>query len=228
MKKGDEQFMGEVKRNMEGLKGNMGHSNDTDFGKSNDILTHSNGMVFGYGRVSTKDQNSARQKEALQNKCDVYFEDKMSGRNMERPEFQKMIEQLRPGDSVMVVSIDRLGRNLKELVELSSKLKDMGVNIVALNQGIDTSSKMGQLFYNFMALMSEMELMFIQERQREGIELAKREGRYKGRPLKELNDWEQLTKEVAEGKLSVERACQLLKISRSTFYRRKKQEEIDF
>ncbi len=220
--------MGEVKRNMEGLKGNMGHSNDTDFGKSNDILTHPNGMVFGYGRVSTKDQNSARQKEALQNKCDVYFEDKMSGRNMERPEFQKMIEQLRPGDSVMVVSIDRLGRNLKELVELSSKLKDMGVNIVALNQGIDTSSKMGQLFYNFMALMSEMELMFIQERQREGIELAKREGRYKGRPLKELNDWEQLTKEVAEGKLSVERACQLLKISRSTFYRRKKQEEIDF
>ena len=220
--------MGEVKRNMEGLKGNMGHSNDTDFGKSNDILTHPNGMVFGYGRVSTKDQNSARQKEALQNKCNVYFEDKLSGRNMDRPEFQKMIEQLRPGDSVMVVSIDRLGRNLKELVELSSKLKDMGVNIVALNQGIDTSSKMGQLFYNFMALMSEMELMFIQERQREGIELAKQNGRYKGRPLKKLDDWEQLSKEVAENKLSVERACQLLKISRSTFYRRKKLEEIDF
>ena len=220
--------MGEVKRNMEGLKGNMGHSNDTDFGKSNDILTHPNGMVFGYGRVSTKDQNSARQREALQNKCNVYFEDKLSGRNMERPEFQKMMEQLRSGDTVMVVSIDRLGRNLKELVELSSKLKDMGVNIVALNQGIDTSSKMGQLFYNFMALMSEMELMFIQERQREGIELAKQNGRYKGRPLKKLDGWEQLSKEVAENKLSVDRACQLLKISRSTFYRRKKNDEIDF
>ena len=185
-------------------------------------------MVFGYGRVSTKDQNSARQREALQNKCNVYFEDKLSGRNMDRPEFQKMIEQLRPGDSVMVVSIDRLGRNLKELVELSSKLKDMGVNIVALNQGIDTSSKMGQLFYNFMALMSEMELMFIQERQREGIELAKQNGKYKGRPLKKLDGWEQLSKEVAENKLSVDRACQLLKISRSTFYRRKKNDEIDF
>lgn len=220
--------MGEVKRNMEGLKGNMGHSNDTDFGKSNDILTQSNGMILGYGRVSTKDQNSARQREALQNKCNVYFEDKLSGRNMDRPEFQKMIEQLRSGDTVMVVSIDRLGRNLKELVELSSKLKDMGVNIVALNQGIDTSSKMGQLFYNFMALMSEMELMFIQERQREGIELAKQNGRYKGRPLKKLDGWEQLSKEVAENKLSVDRACQLLKISRSTFYRRKKLEEIDF
>ena len=208
--------------------GILTQNNDTNFGKSNDILTHPNGMVFGYGRVSTKDQNSARQKEALQNKCDVYFEDKMSGRNMDRPEFQKMIEQLRPGDSVMVVSIDRLGRNLKELVELSSKLKDMGVNIVALNQGIDTSSKMGQLFYNFMALMSEMELMFIQERQREGIELAKQNGRYKGRPLKKLDGWEQLSKEVAENKLSVDRACQLLKISRSTFYRRKKNDEIDF
>lgn len=213
--------MGEVKRNMTQDYG-------TDYGKSNDILTHSNGMVFGYGRVSTKDQNSARQREALQNKCNVYFEDKLSGRNMDRPEFQKMIEQLRPGDSVMVVSIDRLGRNLKELVELSSKLKDMGVNIVALNQGIDTSSKMGQLFYNFMALMSEMELMFIQERQREGIELAKQNGRYKGRPLKKLDGWEQLSKEVAENKLSVDRACQLLKISRSTFYRRKKNDEIDF
>ena len=206
----------------------MGQNNDTVLGKSNDILTQPKGMIFGYARVSTKEQNSARQKEALQDKCNVYFEDKLSGRNMKRPEFQKMMEQLRPGDTVMVISIDRLGRNLKELVELSSKLKEMGVNIVALNQGIDTNSKVGQLFYNFMALMSEMELMFIHERQREGIELAKREGRYKGRPLKKLSDWEQLTKEVAEGKLSVERACQLLKISRSTFYRRKKQEEIDF
>ena len=210
------------------MEHNMTQDYEKDMKQVNRILGQGSGTVFGYGRVSTKEQNSARQKEVLENKCDVYFEDKMSGRNMERPEFQKMIEQLRPGDSVMVVSIDRLGRNLKELVELSSKLKDMGVNIVALNQGIDTSSKMGQLFYNFMALMSEMELMFIQERQREGIELAKQNGRYKGRPLKKLDDWEQLSKEVAENKLSVERACQLLKISRSTFYRRKKLEEIDF
>ena len=66
------------------------------------------------------------------------------------------------------------------------------------------------------------------QRQREGIELAKQNGRYKGRPLKKLDGWEQLSKEVAENKLSVDRACQLLKISRSTFYRRKKLEEIDF
>ena len=210
------------------MEHNMTRGYETEMGQVKENMVWDSGTVYGYGRVSTKEQNSARQKEVLQNKCDVYFEDKLSGRNMDRPEFQKMIEQLRPGDSVMVVSIDRLGRNLKELVELSSKLKDMGVNIVALNQGIDTSSKMGQLFYNFMALMSEMELMFIQERQREGIELAKQNGRYKGRPLKKLDGWEQLSKEVAENKLSVDRACQLLKISRSTFYRRKKLEEIDF
>mgnify|MGYP002512532131 FL=1 len=213
---------------MEQDNGILTQSNGTDFDNPNEILTQSNGMVFGYARVSTKEQNSARQKEALQDKCNVYFEDKLSGRNMKRPEFQKMMEQLRPGDTVMVVSIDRLGRNLKELVELSSQLKEMGVNIIALNQGIDTSSKVGQLFYNFMALMADMEIMFIHERQREGIELAKKEGRYKGRPLKKLDEWEQISKEVAENKLSVERACQLLKISRSTFYRRKKFDQIDF
>ena len=206
----------------------MTQLNGTDYGKPNGTLTHSNGKIFGYGRVSTKDQNSARQRDALQDKCDVYLEDKMSGRNMERPEFKRMMEQLRPGDTIMVISIDRLGRNLKELVELSAELKEKGVNIVALNQGIDTSSQMGQLFYNFMALMAEMELMFIHERQREGIELAKQNGKYKGRPLKKLDDWEQISLEVQLGKLSVERACKLLNISRSTFYRRKRAEEIDF
>lgn len=184
-------------------------------------IRQNNGKVFGYGRVSTREQNPARQKEALQNKCDVYFEDKLSGRSMDRPEFKKMLAQLRPGDTVMVVSIDRLGRNTKELVNLFSQFKDDRINVIALNQGIDTNSKMGQVFSTLMAVFAELELEFIQERQREGIEVAKREGKYKGRPLKKLEDWEQISKEVDEGKLTVGRACKLLDISRSTFYRRK-------
>lgn len=184
-------------------------------------IRQNNGKVFGYGRVSTREQNPARQKEALQNKCDVYFEDKLSGRSMDRPEFKKMLAQLRPGDTVMVVSIDRLGRNTKELVNLFSQFKDDRINVIALNQGIDTNSRMGQAFSTLMAVFAELELEFIQERQREGIEVAKREGKYKGRPLKKLEDWEQISKEVDEGKLTVGRACKLLDISRSTFYRRK-------
>ena len=185
------------------------------------------GTVYGYGRVSTKEQNSARQKEVLQNKCDVYFEDKLSGKNMERPQFKEMFSLLKNGDTVVVVSIDRLGRNIKELVEFSSKLKEMGVNIIALNQGIDTHTKMGELFYNLMAIFADLELEFIKERQRAGIEVAKKEGRYKGRPIKELKDWEQISQEVDNKELSIERACKLLGISRSSYYRRKRLEEIN-
>ena len=195
---------------------------DTDMNQAFDTIPKGNEMIFGYGRVSTKEQNPARQREALKNRCDDYFEDKLSGRSMERPQFQRMLEQLRPGDTVLVLSIDRLGRNLRELIELSFQLKEKWVNIVVLSQRIDTSTKMGELFYTLLAVFADLELQFIKERQKEGIEVAKKEGKYTGRPLKQLEGWEQLSKEVDEGKLSVERACKLLNISRSTFYRRRK------
>ena len=195
---------------------------DTDMNQAFDTIPKGNEMIFGYGRVSTKEQNPARQREALKNRCDDYFEDKLSGRSMEHLLFQRMLEQLRPGDTVLVLSIDRLGRNLRELIELSFQLKEKGVNIVVLSQRIDTSTKMGELFYTLLAVFADLELQFIKERQKEGIEVAKKEGKYTGRPLKQLEGWEQLSKEVDEGKLSVERACKLLNISRSTFYRRRK------
>lgn len=200
---------------------------EKDMKQVKENMVWASGTVYGYGRVSTKEQNSARQKEVLQNKCDVYFEDKLSGKSMERPQFKEMLSLLKNGDTVVVVSIDRLGRNLKELVEFSSKLKDMGVNIVAINQGIDTHTKMGELFYNLMAIFADLELEFIKERQRAGIEVAKKEGRYKGRPIRELKDWEQISQEVDRKELSIDRACKLLGISRSSFYRRKKLEDIN-
>ena len=199
-------------------------TNIKDMKEPFETITKGSKMIFGYGRVSTKEQNPARQRDALKYKCDDYFEDKLSGRSMERPEFQKMLELLRSGDTVMVLSIDRLGRNLRELIELSFQLKEKGVNIVALSQGIDTGTKIGELFYTLLAVFADLELQFIKERQREGIEVAKKEGKYMGRPLKQLEGWEQLSKEVDEGKLSVDRACKLLNISRSTFYRRKRLE----
>ncbi len=206
---------------------NMTQDYEKDMKQVKENMVWASGTVYGYGRVSTKEQNSARQKEVLQNKCDVYFEDKLSGKSMERPQFKEMLSLLKNGDTVVVVSIDRLGRNLKELVEFSSKLKDMGVNIVAINQGIDTHTKMGELFYNLMAIFADLELEFIKERQRAGIEVAKKEGRYKGRPIRELKDWEQISQEVDRKELSIDRACKLLGISRSSFYRRKKLEDIN-
>jgi len=192
--------------------------------KSNDTVSKigldSNGMIFGYGRVSTKEQNSVRQRSVLAGNCDVYFEDRLSGKNMNRPEFQKMLSQLRSGDTVKVVSIDRLGRNFHELINTATELKERDIKIVAIKENIDTSTAMGEMFYIVMALFAQMELNFIHERQREGIEIAKREGRYRGRPLKKLDEFEQLSNEVDNGQLSINRACKLLDISRSTFYRR--------
>lgn len=139
-------------------------------------------QIFGYGRVSTREQNPARQREILKSQSDFYYEDKLTGKNMDRPQLQKMMEKLRAGDTVKVLSVDRLGRNTRELINTAYELKERGVNVVAVEQGIDTGTPMGQLFYSLMAIFAQLELEFIQERQRAGIEIAKKEGRFKGRP----------------------------------------------
>lgn len=183
-------------------------------------------MIMGYGRVSTKEQNLARQEEALKGVDRVYF-DKSTGRNMERPEFQKMIENLREGDTIKVVSIDRFGRNVRELVNTAYELDKRGVNIISIKEGIDTSTPIGKLFYTLIATFAELELNSIHERQRAGIEAAKKEGKFTGRPPKKLNDdLKQIIKEVDSGNLTVGRACKLLGISTTTFYRRKAKMEV--
>lgn len=184
-------------------------------------------MIMGYARVSTKDQNLARQEEALEKEVDRYFCDKSTGKNMDREEFQKMLGQLRSGDTLKVISIDRIGRNVRELVNTAYQLEEMGVNIVSIKESIDTSTPMGKIFYNIVAVFAELELNSIHERQRAGIEAAKREGRFTGRPPKKLNDdLQQIIKEVDSGNLSVNRACKLLGISSTTFYRRKARLEV--
>lgn len=183
-------------------------------------------MIMGYGRVSTKEQNLARQEEALKGVDRVYF-DKSTGRNMERPEFQKMIENLRDGDTIKVVSIDRFGRNVRELVNTAYELDKRGVNIISIKEGIDTSTPIGKLFYTLIATFAELELNSIHERQRAGIEAAKKEGKFRGRPPKKLNDdLKQIINEVDSGNLTVGRACKLLGISTTTFYRRKAKMEV--
>lgn len=182
-------------------------------------------MVIGYARVSTKEQNLARQEEALKG-VDRLYSDKVSGKNMDRPDFQKMLESIRKGDTLKVLSIDRLGRNVRELVNTAYELDKMGVNIISIKEGIDTSTPMGRVFYTLVAAFAEFELDSIHERQRAGIETAKREGRFTGRPPKKLNDdLKQIVKEVESGDMSVNRACKLLGVSASTFYRRKTQLE---
>lgn len=144
-------------------------------------------MKVGYVRVSTVEQNVDRQVESL-TKLGVerMFIDKMSGKNMERPNLQLMLDFIREGDVVYVHELSRLGRSLKDLLQITEKLEKKKVELVILEQNIDTSTPTGQLVFVLLGAIAEFERKTIKERQREGIELAKRRGVYKGRKKRTL------------------------------------------
>ena len=144
-------------------------------------------MKVGYVRVSSVDQNEARQVESL-NKLGVerLFIDKMSGKNMERPNLKLMMDFIREGDIVYVHELSRLGRSLKDLLKITDMLQDKKVELVVVDQNIDTTTPAGQLLFVVMAAIAEFERKTIKERQREGIELAKLRGVYKGRKKRVL------------------------------------------
>lgn len=128
--------------------------------------------VFGYIRVSTAEQNEARQVEALKAAGveDKYlFIDKISGVKASRPALDDMLGKLREGDTVAVVSFDRLARSTKQLLSLAEQFEDMGVNLVSLHEQIDTRSAQGKLFFTISAAFAEFERSIIKQRQAEGL-----------------------------------------------------------
>lgn len=185
-------------------------------------------MVFGYVRVSTKNQNTDRQVEALKKYgVDKLIIEKVSGKNLNRPELMNMIGGLREGDTVVVLSFDRFARNTKDLLNLVDSIEKKGAYFKSLQEGLDTSGDMGRFIMTILGAVGELERKSILERQRQGIEIAKREGRFKGRRRKEIDDFEKVYQQWQDGKVSSEQAAKLLDISRSTFYRRKAEYEED-
>lgn len=145
------------------------------------------GLVFGYARVSTKGQDLTVQLSKLsEHGVDRVYSEKLSGKNKNRPELEKMIEQLRTGDTVVITKIDRLARNMRDFQNIVHELTERGVTLKILDQNIDTSSAQDKLFMNMLSMFAEFERTMILERQREGIEHAKSKGVYKGRkPISE-------------------------------------------
>lgn len=145
-------------------------------------IEHGRGQVIGYRRVSSHGQNLDRQDLP---KCDKIFEEKMSGATTDRPELQKLMEFVRDGDTVVVHSIDRLARSLKDLEQIVDTLVEKGVSVKFLSEGLTFSQKSedaaGRLMLQVLGAIGQFERTLLRNRQQEGIEKAKDRGVYKGR-----------------------------------------------
>ena len=140
------------------------------------------GHKIGYARVSTRDQNLDLQTAALkQAKCDRIFEETMSGAKRERPELNRALDHLRADDTLVVWKLDRLGRSVKDLVELVGELEKQGVHFQSVTDNIDTSTPAGRFFFHVMASLAQMERELLIERTRAGLDAAKSQGRVGGR-----------------------------------------------
>lgn len=156
-------------------------------------------MQIGYARVSTQDQCLDLQVQALKEAgCQKIYEDKMTGTRADRPGLVEAMGQLRPGDTLTVWKLDRLGRGVKGLVTLVGDLEAQGCQFKSVTESIDTSTPAGRLFFHLLAAMGQMERELIIERTKAGLEAARRRGRVGGRRRK-----------MTEGK--VESARELLK-----------------
>jgi DNA invertase Pin-like site-specific DNA recombinase len=144
------------------------------------------GHLIGYARVSTGGQDTAMQEAALKAAgCDIVRIEKVSGGSREgRSELASILEFIRPGDVLVVHKLDRLGRNTRDVLNLVHKLDEKGACLRVLEPPIDTCGPMGRMVITVLGMVAEMELGFIRDRQRAGIEAAKAEGLYKGRPVK--------------------------------------------
>lgn len=140
--------------------------------------------VYGYARVSTEDQDLSIQVNTLKaHGCDLIRSEKVSGTSMKgRTELATLLDFLRPGDTLMVTRIDRLARSMCDLQNLVRDLKAKGVTLKATEQHIDTGSAAGKAFLDMLGVFAEFETNLRKERQLEGIEKAKKQGIYKGRP----------------------------------------------
>lgn len=183
-------------------------------------------MKVGYVRISTKEQNTARQDELMKNLgVEKIYTDKMSGKNQERPELHRMLDFVREGDSLTVESISRFARNTRDLLDLTATLNAKGVQFISQKENIDTSTPAGKFMLAVFGALAELERDNILERQAEGIAIAKTEGRMNGRPKKAVDTFESVYLEVKAGKLSATAAAKQIGVSRSTWYRKAREYE---
>ncbi len=182
------------------------------------------GLTFGYARVSTQDQTLDLQQDALKAAgCVRIFTDTLSGAKAERPGLTEAFDHLRAGDTLVVWRLDRLGRTLKDLLDLVARLQRDGIAFKSLTEQIDTTTPTGTLIFHIFGALAEFERALIRERTQAGLAAARARGRNGGRPKalrgKDPKIVEAVQQQYLEQRAPVGALCQLLGVSRSTFYR---------
>jgi len=177
-------------------------------------------MKFGYARVSTLDQNLDSQLDALKAAgCEKIFTEKMSGKRDDRPELARLLDQLRPGDALVVYKLDRLGRSTFKLLELTKQLEENGIEFISLVDDIDTTTPVGKFFFRTMASIAELERDIIAERTQAGLKAARARGRVGGRPKADKRKIEAAVQLYNAGNMSVPEIVEATGISKATLYR---------
>ena len=182
-------------------------------------------MEVGYIRVSTEEQNTARQSALMDTRgIKKRLEEKESGKNAEREQLQAMLAYVREGDTVVTESISRIARNTRDLLSIVEKLTDKGVEFVSLKESIDTTTPQGRFMLTVFGAMAELDRETILQRQKEGIAIAKAEGKYQGRKPIEIDqdEFKAICKSWRAGELTGVEAANRARLKKNTFYRRVK------
>ncbi|WP_438266106.1 recombinase family protein [Bifidobacterium pseudocatenulatum] len=178
-------------------------------------------MTYGYARVSTGDQTTDLQRDALEKAgCNRIFIDVASGAKAHRPELDHMLDLLREGDTVVVWKLDRLGRSMQNLVELINDFDTRGVQFRSLTEAIDTSTPGGTLIFNIFGSLAQFERDLIRERTRAGLEAARARGRTGGRPASLDEKQAKEVQRLYESRsVTVDQIASMMRVSRTTIYR---------
>ncbi len=182
-------------------------------------------MKVAYIRVSTKEQNTARQEEIMKSQgVERTYIEKISGKNADRPQLKAMLDYVREGDTVIVESYSRLARSTYDLFNIIEELERKNVSFISLKENVDTSTPQGKLMFTIFAGLAQFERECILQRQAEGIAIAKAEGKYKGRKPVELPDnWNEIMKLWKAGDITAVVAQRKLNMTPATFYRKVKE-----
>ncbi len=181
-------------------------------------------MLVGYARVSTQDQTLDLQQDALEKAgCERVFTDTISGAKAERPGLEQALDFVRPGDTLVVWRLDRLGRSLGHLIETITTLQGRGIGFKSITESIDTTTSGGKLIFHVFGALAEFERELIRERTQAGLVAARARGRMGGRPkVAALGDARKIAMAQAlydDKNNSIGDICKALRISRSTLYR---------